>query len=321
MLYTLQNENVNINYLAKLDFLDLCLLGETGTGKTRTAKLIHSLSPRKNAPFIAVNCAGLAGSLIESELFGYEKGAFTGAINSKQGKFEAANGGTLFLDEFGELEPNIQAKLLKVVEEKSITRVGANTSRPVNVRIIYATHRDLSVFRDDFRYRITAHSIHLKSLRELVEEIVPLSQIFIQDFAKRSCVCLKSDPSDLKLLTIGPWRVNIRELRNLVEKVCLDAIFTASEAGENVKSTTLTKEIIKQNLVTTSYLEGQSPMSPSRPVPDFMPGDRMELYLERIEQDLLRSALAINNNNQIRAAQQLGISRSGLIKKLKRIAH
>ncbi len=321
MLYTLQNENVNINYLAKLDFLDLCLLGETGTGKTRTAKLIHSLSPRKNAPFIAVNCAGLAGSLIESELFGYEKGAFTGAINSKQGKFEAANGGTLFLDEIGELEPNIQAKLLKVVEEKSITRVGANTSRPVNVRIIYATHRDLSVFRDDFRYRMTAHSIHLKSLRELVEEIVPLSQIFIQDFAKRSCVCLKSDPSDLKLLTIGPWRGNIRELRNLVEKVCLDAIFTASEAGENVKSTTLTEEIIKQRLGTTSYVEGQSPMSPSSPVPDFMPGDRMELHLERIERDLLRSALAINNNNQTRAAQQLGISRSGLIKKLKRIAH
>ncbi|MBK7802806.1 MAG: sigma-54-dependent Fis family transcriptional regulator [Chloracidobacterium sp.] len=319
MLYTLQNENVNINYLAKLDFLDLCLLGETGTGKTRTAKLIHSLSPRKNAPFIAVNCAGLAGSLIESELFGYEKGAFTGAISSKQGKFEAANGGTLFLDEIGELEPNIQAKLLKVVEEKSITRVGSNASRPINVRIIYATHRDLSVFREDFRYRIIAHSIHLKPLRERVEEIIPMSQKFIQDFAKRSGVSLKLIP-DLKLLTTWPWRGNIRELRNLVEKVCLDAIFTASEAGETVKSTTLTEEIIKQRLVTTSYLEGQSPMSPSSPVPDFMPGDRMELYLERIEQDLLRSALAINNNNQTRAAQQLGISRSGLIKKLKRIA-
>ncbi len=320
MLYTLQNENVNINYLAKLDFLDLCLLGETGTGKTRTAKLIHCLSPRKNAPFIAVNCAGLAGSLNESELFGYEKGAFTGAISSKQGKFEAANGGTLFLDEIGELEPNIQAKLLKVVAEKSITRVGSNASRPINVRIIYATHRDLSVFREDFRYRITAHSIHLKPLRERVEEIIPLSQKFVQDFAKRSGVSLEADPRDLKLLTSWPWRGNIRELRNFIGKVCLDAIFTASEGGETVKATTLTREIIKQRLGNTSYLEVQSPMSPSSPVPDFMPGDRMELYLERIEQDLLRSALAINNNNQTRAAQQLGISRSGLIKKLKRIA-
>jgi len=202
-----------------------------------------------------------------------------------------------------------------------MTRVGSNTSRPINVRIIYATHRDLSAFREDFRYRITAHSIHLKPLRERVEEIIPLSQKFIQDFAKRSGVCLKADSKDLKLLTTWPWRGNIRELRNFVEKVCLDAIFTASETGETVKSTTLTKEIITQRLGTTSYLEGQSPMSPSNSVPDFMPGDRMELYLERIEQDILKSALAINNNNQTRAAQQLGLSRSGLIKKLKRIAH
>lgn len=207
-----------------------------------------------------------------------------------------------------------------MVEEKSITRVGSNASRPINVRIIYATHRDLSVFREDFRYRIIAHSIHLKPLRERVEEIIPMSQKFIQDFAKRSGVSLEADPRDLKLLTTWPWRGNIRELRNLVEKVCLDAIFTVSEGGETVIATTLTEEIIKQRLGTTSYLESQSPMSPSSPAPDFMPGDRMELYLERIEQDLLRSALAINNNNQTRAAQQLGISRSGLIKKLKRIA-
>lgn len=172
MLYTLQNENVNLNYLARLDFLDLCLLGETGTGKTRTAKLIHDLSPRKSAPFIAVNCAGLAGSLIESELFGYEKGAFTGAVGSKQGKFEAANSGTLFLDEIGELEPTIQAKLLKVVEEKVITRVGANNSRAMDVRIIYAASGPVSLPRR-LQYRITAHPIELKPLRERADEIIP----------------------------------------------------------------------------------------------------------------------------------------------------
>lgn len=164
------------------------------------------------------------------------------------------------MDEIGELEPNIQA----------------NTSRPVNVRIIYATHRDLSVFREDFRYRITANSTYLKPLLERVEEIIPLAQKFVQDFAKRSSVCLKADTRDLNLLTTWPWRGNIRELRNFVEKVCLDAIFTASEGGEPVKSTTLTKEIIKQRLGTTSHLEGQSPVSPSSPVPNFMPGDRME---------------------------------------------
>lgn len=320
MLYTLQTENVNINYLARLDFLDLCLLGETGTGKTRTARLIHSLSPRKNSPFISVNCAGLAGSLIESELFGYEKGAFTGAVNSKQGKFEAANGGTLFLDEIGELEPNMQAKLLKVVEEKAITRVGGNITRPVNVRIIYATHRDLSVFREDFRYRITSHSIHLKPLRELAELIIPLSQKFIEDFARRSGTSFNVNIRDLKLLTTWPWRGNIRELRNFIEKVCLDAIFSVSNGESPVKSAVLTKQMIQTRLGKGSFVDVQSPMSPSSPVPDFMPGDRMELYLARIEQDLLRNALAANNNNRTRAAQHLGISRSGLIKKLKRLA-
>ncbi|MGB7070576.1 MAG: sigma 54-interacting transcriptional regulator [Pyrinomonadaceae bacterium] len=321
MLYTFQSNHVNIEQLARFDFLDLCLLGETGTGKTRTAKLIHDLSPRKSAPFIAVNCAGLAGSLIESELFGYEKGAFTGAVGSKQGKFEAANGGTLFLDEIGELEPSIQAKLLKVVEEKSITRVGANNSRTVDVRIIYATHRDLSVFREDFRYRITAHPIQLKPLRERADEIIPLAQKFIQDFEGRSGVRFEADPRDLKLLTTWPWLGNIRELRNFVEKVCLDTIFAASERNGTVKTAVLTKEIIQERLANASSFVGQSPMSPKSPVPDFMPGDRMDVYLERIEHDLLRSALVINKNNQTRAAQQLGISRSGLIKKLKRIAH
>ena len=136
------NEPRSLALFAGFDFLDLCLLGETGTGKTHHARLIHELSPRKGQSFVAVNCAELTPSIIEAELFGYEKGAFTGAIASKIGKFEAAGGGTLFLDEIGELPTNLQAKLLKVVEEKSITRVGGNRPRPVDVRIIYATHRD-----------------------------------------------------------------------------------------------------------------------------------------------------------------------------------
>ena len=147
-------ETESIELLAGFDFLDVCLLGETGTGKTFAARLIHELSPRSRQPFIAVNCAELSPSIIESELFGYEKGAFTGAISSKTGKFEAAEGGTLFLDEIGELPANLQAKLLKVTEEKCITRVGGNRQRQIYVRIIYATHRDLDVLREDLRYRI-----------------------------------------------------------------------------------------------------------------------------------------------------------------------
>ena len=150
------HDTENIPLLARFDFLDLCILGETGTGKSHTARLIHGLSPRKSKPFVAVNCAELTPSIIEAELFGYEKGAFTGALASKMGKFEAAEGGTLFLDEIGELPVNLQAKLLKVVEEKCVTRVGGNRVRELDVRIVYATHRDLLVLREDLRYRVAA---------------------------------------------------------------------------------------------------------------------------------------------------------------------
>lgn len=151
------NETGSLELLARFDFLDVCLLGETGTGKTRAAQFIHDSSPRRDKPFVAVNCAELAPALIESELFGFEKGAFTGAVAAKTGRFEAANGGTIFLDEIGELASDVQAKLLKIVEEKRVVRVGSTVPRPVDVRVICATHRDLSVLREDLRYRIAAH--------------------------------------------------------------------------------------------------------------------------------------------------------------------
>ena len=182
----LPSEAENIKIVARLDFLDVCLLGETGTGKTHAARLIHEFSPRRAKPFVAVNCAELSPSIIEAELFGYEKGAFTGAVSSKTGKFEAAAAGTLFLDEIGELSPNLQAKLLKVTEEKCVTRVGCNLLRPVDVRIIYATHCDLNVLREDLRYRIVAHTIHLKPLRERRDEILPLARLFLSEFNQKS---------------------------------------------------------------------------------------------------------------------------------------
>ena len=193
-------ETESIKHLAHFDFLNLCLLGETGTGKTHTARLIHELSPRSRHPFIAVNCAELSLSIIESELFGYEKGAFTGAVSSKTGKFEAAMGGTLFLDEIGELPSNIQAKLLKVTEEKCITRVGGTRPRQIDVRIIYATHRNLDVLREDLRYRIAAHAIYLKPLRERKGEIVSLARFFITQFCHRSKSVLQASDETLKLL-------------------------------------------------------------------------------------------------------------------------
>jgi len=321
MLKTL-NETNNLTLLARYDFLDLCLLGETGTGKSHTAKLIHDLSPRAKMPFIAVNCAELTPSIIESELFGYEKGAFTGAITSKEGKFEAAAGGTLFLDEIGELSPSLQAKLLKVVEEKCITRVGGNRSRAVDVRMVYATHRDLSALREDLRYRVAVHAIHLKPLRERRDEIAPLARVFVKNFSKKSGRSLTADELTLKLLEPAEWKGNIRELRSFVEKVCLDTMFAADNTTETEETLSLTDEILLENL---SKVAGQTQNTQHHHVrekhPAFVSGEKMEQYLEKIETDLLKNALAANNFNQTRAARDLGISRSGLIKKMKRMTH
>ena len=314
-------ETEKLSFLARFDFLDVCLLGETGTGKSHTARLIHELSPRSLQPFVAVNCAELSPSIIEAELFGYEKGAFTGAFSSKEGKFESAAGGTLFLDEIGELPRNLQAKLLKVVEEKSITRVGGNRVRPVDMRIIYATNRDLSVFREDLRYRIAAHTIHLKPLRERLNEIVPLAKLFLSEFNQKSGRIIKARDETLKLLELSDWRGNVRELRSFVETICLSALFVEGEA-----KSTETVELTYEFLLPRLSIAAQDPQKANfimllEKIPFFVPGEKMEVYLEKIENQLLKTALDAHNNNRTRAAKELGISRSGLIKKLKRLGH
>jgi len=315
------HDTENIPLLARFDFLDLCILGETGTGKSHTARLIHGLSPRKSKPFVAVNCAELTPSIIEAELFGYEKGAFTGALASKMGKFEAAEGGTLFLDEIGELPVNLQAKLLKVVEEKCVTRVGGNRVRELDVRIVYATHRDLLVLREDLRYRVAAaHMIYLRPLRERKEEIVPLARLFLSEFSRKSGRVVKASDEALKLLEASEWGGNVRELQSFVEKACCQALFIAEDAKLPNGAVELTDELLMerfspvvQKKVRLFRAEGD--------LPPFDLGEKMEEYLERIEAYLLQKAMAVNNNNQTHAARDLGLSRGGLIKKLKRMSH
>lgn len=313
------SESERIKFLAGFDFLDLCLLGDTGTGKSHNARIIHELSPRAKQPFVAVNCAELSPSIIEAELFGYEKGAFTGAVSSKMGKFESAAGGTLFLDEIGELPHNMQAKLLKVVEEKSITRVGGNRPRQMDVRIIYATHRELNVFREDFRYRIAGHTIHLKPLRERSDEIVPLAKLFLAEFNQKSGRIIKARDETLKLLELSDWRGNVRELRSFIEMVCLGSLFVEGEA-KSTDPIALTDEYLLPRLSVANGLHPQNPnfLMLRENTPFFVPGEKLEVYLEKIEKHLLKTALDAHNNNQTRAAKELGISRSGLIKKLKR---
>ncbi len=315
-------ETENIQKIAGFDFLDVCLLGETGTGKSHTARLIHELSPRSGQSFVAVNCAELSPSIIESELFGYEKGAFTGAVASKTGKFEAATGGTLFLDEIGELPSELQAKLLKVTEEKCITRVGGTRPRQINVRIIYATHRNLDVLREDLRYRIAAHAIYLKPLRERKGEIVSLARLFIAQFSHRSKCVVNASDETLKLLETARWQGNIRELRSFVEKACLSALFDSKNEEAEEKTVELTKELILAKLSAASVKHSiENGLTASEHLATFAPGENMENYLWRIETYLLKNALDNHNNNQTRAAKELGISRTGLIKKLKRIGH
>lgn len=311
----------NINAFARFDFLDVCLLGETGTGKTRAARLIHDLSPRAARPFISVNCAELSPTVIESELFGYDKGAFTGANFSKTGKFEAAAGGTLFLDEIGELETHMQAKLLKVVEEKHITRVGSTRERPVNLRIIYATNRDLSIFREDLRYRVAAHTIRLKPLRERPETIIPLAEQFIADFNRKSGRKISVNKNALPMLKNADWRGNVRELRTFIEKACLDALLLAdlhNPAGEKSFAAELTSEILLSSLSQIESFDVKLNEMPALSRSNNI--NRPDYKREKVDFDRrsVEAALAKNKGNVSRTAIELGLSRYGLIKKIKR---
>lgn len=315
------NDTENLPLLARFDFLDLFILGETGTGKSHTARLIHDLSPRKNKPFVGVNCAELTPSIIEAELFGFEKGAFTGATSAKMGKFEAAEGGTLFLDEIGELPANLQAKLLKVVEEKCVTRVGGNRVRELDVRIVYATHRDLSVLREDLRYRVAAaQMIYLRPLRERKEEIVSLARLFLSEFSRKSGRVVKASDRTLKLLKTSEWRGNVRELQFFVEKACCAALFAAEDGKQPNETVELTDELLLARL-SPIVQKSVQPFRAAENLPPFAPGERMEDYIEKIENHLLQKAMEANKHNQTQAARDLGLSRSGLIKKLKRISH
>ncbi len=315
-------ETENITFLAGYDFLDLCLLGETGTGKSYAAELIHRLSPRKDKPFVAVNCAELSHSLIEAELFGYEKGAFTGAISSKIGKFEAAAGGTLFLDEIGELSSELQAKLLKVVEEKHITRVGSVVPRAVNLRIIYATNRDLSVFREDLRYRVAAHTIKIKPLRERPEDILPLAHLFISDFSRKSGREITVGKDALRVLCRADWRGNVRELRTFIEKVCLDALFLADRRklpGGKSLAAELAVELLLSRLPRSEACIEKAQLAGETNVSNDL-NDTADYRQEVKDYDrrLIKRMLEKNKQNVSRTAAELGISRYGLIKKIKR---
>jgi two-component system NtrC family response regulator len=282
--------------------------GESGTGKELVAKSIHFNSPRRDKPFVAVNCSALAESLLESELFGHEKGAFTGAVAMKKGRFELADGGTLFLDEIGELSQNLQVKLLRVLQEKAIERVGGMRSLSVDIRIIAATNKKLKEemvkgdFREDLFYRLNVVHISLPSLKERQEDIRLLVNHFIKKYSgeRKSDIAVTGVDQDVdRLFYDYSWPGNVRELENVIERVMILC------PGDTVTVTDLPKGF-KDSVYNTLHLEG-------------IPANA-KLYdtLAMIEKAMIERALKMANNVQAHAAEMLGIGKSGLNQKLKK---
>jgi DNA-binding NtrC family response regulator len=227
-----------INRVARTDST-VMITGETGTGKELVAQAIHYRSQRCGAPLVAFNCAALNPNLIESELFGHEKGAFTGAVAARRGRFEEADGGTLFLDEIGEMDIGLQAKLLRVLQERSFERVGGSTQVAVDARLIASTHRDLAAlvkegrFREDLYYRLRVIPIHIPPLRERREDILPLAEHFAVEYAERYGSNARAFSSAAKeFLLSQPWKGNVRELQHAVERAVVLGRGEAIEPGD-----------------------------------------------------------------------------------------
>ena len=218
---------------------NIIISGESGSGKEVVARAVHDLGERKNQPFIAINCSAIPENLLESELFGYAKGAFTGAMGSKVGLFEEANNGTLFLDEIGDLALPLQAKLLRVLQERKIKRIGENSSRDITARIICATHKNLKKeveagkFREDLYFRLNVIPIYMPPLRDRKEDILPLSEYFLKKFSIMNNVTLKGFTKDaIKKLESHLWQGNVRELENAIERAVVLATSEYIEADD-----------------------------------------------------------------------------------------
>ncbi len=284
--------------IARTETTTILLLGESGTGKDLFSKAIHNESNRKDKPFVTINCSSLPETLLESELFGYETGAFTDAKKQKKGLFEVAEGGTVFLDEIGEINQTTQLKLLNVLENRTVRRLGGTVDIPVDIRIIAATNKNLKksvedkLFREDLYYRIKVFQITIPTLREHKEDIPDLIKFFIEQFNLQFRKNVKDiDPKVLDLMMQYDWPGNIRELRNVMERaVILETDTILHEdclPGEIRDANCIEKECHPYNFV----------------IPD------EGISMEEFEKELLKKALEKTNNNQTRAAQLLGISR------------
>ena len=302
--------------------LTVLVLGESGTGKELVAEAIHQLGHRKTGPFVAVNTAAIPGELIESELFGHEKGAFTGAINQAIGKFEQANGGTLFLDEIGDMPPDAQTRLLRALQSGRIRRVGGRQEIAVDVRIVAATNRDLAPmiregrFREDLYYRLNVVPIQLPPLRDRIEDIEPLSRHFLGLAANDGLPARTLAESAVDALKRHPWRGNVRDLRNAVFRLAL-------MAREDVIDADGVREVIGESIaqrVTRTDGGFTEALRMWLAENDPREGALYDAASAAFERPLFEYALKQTGGNQLRAARLLGINRNTLRKRLADLA-
>ncbi|MGB5211085.1 MAG: sigma-54 dependent transcriptional regulator [Gammaproteobacteria bacterium] len=301
---------------------NVLITGESGTGKEWAARYIHDLSPRRDKPFVPVNCGAIPPDLLESELFGHEKGSFTGAIAARAGRFEVAEGGTLFLDEIGDMSLPMQVKLLRILQERTYERVGSNKSRECDVRIIAATHRDLEdaieegLFRADLYYRLNVFPIEMPPLRERVDDLELLAGNIIRRCEGSGLNPVTVTPAAFRILRHHSWPGNIRELANLLERLCV------LYPGSDVDIKDLPARYTADAPVRESDRQRIHEARESGPLPqDFgLPGEDVSLkeYLANIELSLIRRALHETEGVIAQAARRLNVRRTTLVEKMKK---
>ena len=314
----------------------MLVLGESGTGKEVVARAIHEHSPRRDGPFVAINCGAIPPDLLESELFGHEKGAFTGALSARKGRFEMAEGGTLLLDEIGDMSLPMQVKLLRVLQERSFERVGGNQTIRCNVRVIAATHRNLEDriaeghFREDLFYRLNVFPIEMPALRERLDDLPALVTTLAMQLARTGRGEVRFADETLQALRFYPWPGNVRELTNLVERMAV------LHPGGLVRVQDLPRRYLPEDgVLPAPVAEAQAvPASPAASLDaaaveaqtaafaasDRLPEDGIDLreHIARIELNLIRDALDRAGGVVAHAAQLLGLRRTTLVEKLRK---
>jgi two-component system, NtrC family, nitrogen regulation response regulator GlnG len=305
--------------------LTVLLRGESGTGKELIARAVHENSRRKGRPFVPVNCAAIPRELLESELFGHEKGAFTGAISARRGRFEQAEGGTIFLDEVGDMDLSLQTKLLRVLQERRIERLGGEGSIPVDVRIVAATNQDLEsavtrrAFREDLFYRLNVVSIHLPPLRDRREDIPALVTHFLTVFGQEQHTPPKMvSPEAMELMLAFGWPGNVRELENVVKRasaLATTSLILPDHLPDTLRPSAGAQEAgSRSDTFPTEWIRGELARLQGR-----MDGRLHDHFVASLERPLLELILRRAGGNQVKAADLLGINRNTLRKRIKEL--